>query len=346
MEKSFSESYAAAGVDITAGYKAVELMKTHIKRTLTAGAMSDIGGFGGLFELDLTGISKPVLVSGTDGVGTKLKLAFIMDKNDTVGIDCVAMCANDIICCGAKPFLFLDYIACGKNVPEKIAEIVSGIAEGCVQSGASLIGGETAEMPGFYPIDEYDLAGFCVGVVDKDKVLDNTKMKEGDVVIALPSSGVHSNGFSLVRKVFDVDNADIKVPVAELGGKSVGETLLTPTKIYVKPMLSLFEEVTVKAVSHITGGGFYENIPRSIPDGFGAKIDKSALKILPIFELIAKTGNIPERDMFNTFNMGVGMSIVVAKEDAEKALEVLKANGEDAYIIGEIIKSEDKIIIE
>ncbi|MBR3781103.1 MAG: phosphoribosylformylglycinamidine cyclo-ligase [Clostridia bacterium] len=345
MEKSFSESYAAAGVDITAGYKAVELMKTHIKRTLTAGAMSDIGGFGGLFELDLTGISKPVLVSGTDGVGTKLKLAFIMDKHDTVGIDCVAMCANDIICCGAKPLLFLDYIACGKNVPEKIAEIVSGIAEGCVQSGASLIGGETAEMPGFYPIDEYDLAGFCVGVVDKDKVLDNTKMKEGDVVIALPSSGVHSNGFSLVRKVFDVDNADIKTPVAELGGKSVGETLLTPTKIYVKPMLALFEEVTVKAVSHITGGGFYENIPRSIPDGFGAKIDKSALKILPIFDLIAKTGNIPERDMFNTFNMGVGMSIVVAKEDAEKAIEVLKANGEDAYIIGEIIKSDEKVVI-
>ncbi len=345
MEKSFSESYAAAGVDITAGYKAVELMKTHIKRTLTAGAMSDIGGFGGLFELDLTGISKPVLVSGTDGVGTKLKLAFIMDKHDTVGIDCVAMCANDIICCGAKPLLFLDYIACGKNVPEKIAEIVSGIAEGCVQSGASLIGGETAEMPGFYPIDEYDLAGFCVGVVDKDKVLDNTKMAEGDVVIALPSSGVHSNGFSLVRKVFDVENANIKEPVAELGGKSVGETLLTPTKIYVKPMLALFEEVTVKAVSHITGGGFYENIPRSIPDGFGAKIDKSALKILPIFDLIAKTGNIPERDMFNTFNMGVGMSIVVAKEDAEKALEILKANGEDAYIIGEIIKGEEKVVI-
>ncbi|MBE6772413.1 MAG: phosphoribosylformylglycinamidine cyclo-ligase [Ruminococcaceae bacterium] len=346
MEKSFSESYAAAGVDITAGYKAVELMKTHIKRTLTAGAMSDIGGFGGLFELDLTGISKPVLVSGTDGVGTKLKLAFIMDKHDTVGIDCVAMCANDIICCGAKPLLFLDYIACGKNVPEKIAEIVSGIAEGCVQSNAALIGGETAEMPGFYPIDEYDLAGFCVGVVDKDKVLDNSKMVEGDVVIALPSSGVHSNGFSLVRKVFDVDNADIKTPVAELGGKSVGETLLTPTKIYVKPMTALFEEVTVKAVSHITGGGFYENIPRSIPDGFGAKIDKASLRILPIFDLIAKTGNIPERDMFNTFNMGVGMSIVVAKEDAEKAIEVLKANGEDAYIIGEIIKSEDKVVIE
>ncbi len=343
--KSFSESYKEAGVDITAGYKAVELMKTHIKRTLTAGAMSDIGGFGGLFEMDLTGISKPVLVSGTDGVGTKLKLAFIMDKHDTVGIDCVAMCANDIICCGAKPLLFLDYIACGKNVPERIAEIVSGIAEGCVQSNAALIGGETAEMPGFYPVDEYDLAGFCVGVVDKDKVLDNTKMVEGDVVIALPSSGVHSNGFSLVRKVFDVENADIKAPVAELGGKSVGETLLTPTKIYVKPMTALFEEVTVKAVSHITGGGFYENIPRSIPDGFGAKIDKSALRILPIFDLIAKTGNIPERDMFNTFNMGVGMSIVVAKEDADKTLEILKANGEDAYVIGEIIKGDEKVVI-
>ena len=345
MEKSFSESYAAAGVDITAGYRAVELMKTHIKRTLTVGALSDIGGFGGLFEMDLTGITKPVLVSGTDGVGTKLKLAFIMDKHDTVGIDCVAMCANDIICCGAKPLLFLDYIACGKNVPERIAEIVSGIAEGCVQSNAALIGGETAEMPGFYPVDEYDLAGFCVGVVDKDKILDNTKIKAGDAVIAIPSSGVHSNGFSLVRKVFDVENADIKTPVAELGGKSVGETLLTPTKIYVKPMTALFEEVTVKAVSHITGGGFYENIPRSIPDGFGAKIDRSALRILPIFDLIAKTGNIPERDMFNTFNMGVGMSIVVAAEDVEKTLEILKANGEDAYVMGEIIESEEKVVI-
>jgi len=343
---SRSDSYAAAGVDITAGYKAVELMKKHIARTLTPGAMSDIGGFGGLFELDLTGIAKPVLVSGTDGVGTKLKIAFIMDKHDTVGIDCVAMCANDIICCGAKPLLFLDYIACGKNVPERIAEIVSGIAEGCVQSNAALIGGETAEMPGFYPEDEYDLAGFCVGVVDKDKVLDNSKITEGDVVIALPSSGVHSNGFSLVRKVFDVENADIKTPVEALCGKSIGEALLAPTKIYVKPMTALFEEVTVKAVSHITGGGFYENIPRSIPDGFAAKIDKSALKILPIFELIAKTGNIPERDMFNTFNMGVGMSIVVAKEDAEKAVEILKANGEDAYIMGEIVKSDEKVIIE
>ena len=343
--KSQSESYKAAGVDITAGYQAVELMKKHIARTVTAGAMSDIGGFGGLFEMDLTGITKPVLVSGTDGVGTKLKLAFLMDKHDTVGIDCVAMCVNDIICCGAKPLFFLDYIAVGKNFPEKVAAIVSGVAEGCVQSGAALIGGETAEMPGFYPEDEYDLAGFAVGVVDKDKILDNKTMEAGDVVIALPSSGVHSNGFSLVRRVFDVENADIKTPLAELGGKSLGETLLTPTKIYVKPMLALFEEVKVKAVSHITGVGFYENIPRSIPKGFGAKIDKSALRIPPIFKLLAEKGNIPERDMFNTFNMGVGMSVVVAKADAEKALEILKANGEDAYIMGEIIPSEEGVVI-
>ena len=343
--KSFSESYKAAGVDITAGYKAVELMKQHIARTVTAGAASDIGGFGGHFEMDLTGISKPVLVSGTDGVGTKLKMAFLMNKHDTVGIDCVAMCVNDIICCGAKPLFFLDYVAVGKNVPERVAEIVSGVAEGCVQSGCALIGGETAEMPGFYPEDEYDLAGFSVGVVDKDKVLDNSTICEGDVIIALPSSGVHSNGFSLVRKVFDVENADIKAPCEALGGKSIGETLLTPTKIYVKPMLKLFEEITVKAVSHITGGGFYENIPRSIPKGFGAKIDRSAVKVLPIIDLIAKTGNIPERDMFNTFNMGVGMSVVVAKEDADKAVEILKANGEDAYIMGEIIKSEESVVI-
>ncbi len=343
--KSFSESYKAAGVDITAGYKAVELMKQHIARTVTAGAASDIGGFGGLFEMDLTGINKPVLVSGTDGVGTKLKMAFLMDKHDTVGIDCVAMCVNDIICCGAKPLFFLDYVAVGKNVPERVAEIVSGVAEGCVQSGCALIGGETAEMPGFYPEDEYDMAGFSVGVVDKDKVLDNSKIAEGDVIIALPSSGVHSNGFSLVRKVFDVENADIKTPREELGGKSIGETLLTPTKIYVKPMLKLFEEVTVKAVSHITGGGFYENIPRSIPKGFGAKIERSAVKVLPIFDLIAKEGNIPERDMFNTFNMGVGMSVVVAKEDADKAVEILRANGEDAYIMGEIVRSEESVVI-
>lgn len=343
--QSRSESYAAAGVDITAGYKAVELMKSHIARTMTSGVYSDVGGFGGLFELDTTGIEKPVLVSGTDGVGTKLKLAFLMDKHDTVGIDCVAMCVNDIICCGAKPLFFLDYIACGKNVPEKIASIVSGVAEGCVQSGAALIGGETAEMPGFYPVDEYDLAGFSVGVVDKSKILDPSTMKAGDVVIALPSSGVHSNGFSLIRKVFDVENSDIKSPREELGEKSIGETLLTPTKIYVKPVLALLEQVKIKGISHITGGGFYENIPRSIPDGLGAVIDRNAVKVLPIFGLIAKEGGISERDMFNTFNMGVGMSIVVAPEDAEKAVEILKANGEDAYIIGKIENSEDKITI-
>ncbi len=343
--KSFSESYKNAGVDITAGYKAVELMKQHIAKTVTAGALSGIGGFGGLFELDLTGINKPVLVSGTDGVGTKLKMAFLMDKHDTVGIDCVAMCVNDIICCGAKPLFFLDYIACGKNVPERIAEIVSGVADGCVQSGAALIGGETAEMPGFYPEDEYDLAGFSVGIVDKDKIIDNKAIKSGDVIIALPSSGVHSNGFSLVRKVFDVENSDIKAPVAELGEKSVGETLLTPTKIYVKPVLALTEEITVKAISHITGGGFYENIPRSIPDGYCAKIEKSAVKVLPIFDLIQKTGSISERDMFNTYNMGVGMSITVDKNDVGKALEILKNAGEDAYIIGETVKGNDKISI-
>ena len=344
MNNSRSESYAAAGVDITAGYKAVELMKQYVARTITDGVCSDVGGFGGLFELP-EGLKKPVLVSGTDGVGTKLKLAFIMDKHDSVGIDCVAMCVNDVICSGAKPLFFLDYIACGKNVPERIADIVKGVAEGCVQSGSALIGGETAEMPGFYPVDEYDLAGFSVGVVDKENILNNKEMEEGDVIIALPSSGVHSNGFSLVRKVFDVENADIKTPLERLGGKSIGETLLTPTKIYVKPILALLEEVKVKGISHITGGGFYENIPRSIPDGLGAKVNKSAVKILPIFTLLQETGNIPERDMFNTFNMGVGMSVVVKKEDAEKAIEILKANGEDAYVIGEIIKSDEKIII-
>ena len=344
--KSKSDSYAAAGVDITAGYRAVELMKTHIARTMINGKSSDIGGFGGLFELDMTGLTNPVLVSGTDGVGTKLKLAFLMDKHDTVGIDCVAMCVNDVICCGAKPLFFLDYIACGKNYPERIAEIVSGIAEGCVQAGCELIGGETAEMPGFYPVDEYDLAGFTVGVVDKAKVLDKNKINAGDAIIAIPSSGVHSNGFSLVRKVFDVENNDIKVPVAELGGKSIGETLLTPTKIYVKQMLSVFDKVDVKAVSHITGGGFYENIPRSLPKGYSVKVDKSSLKILPIFNLIQNVGGISERDMFNTYNMGVGMSIVVAKEDADKALEILNANGEDAYIIGSVIESDEGVIIE
>lgn len=343
--KSYSESYKAAGVDITAGYKAVELMKAHIARTVTSGVVSDIGGFGGLFELDMTGITRPVLVSGTDGVGTKLKIAFVMDKHDTVGIDCVAMCVNDIICCGAKPLIFLDYIACGKNVPEKIAAIVAGVAEGCVQAGCALIGGETAEMPGFYPVDEYDLAGYSTGVVDKAKILNNKTIKEGDVIIAIPSSGVHSNGFSLVRKVFDVENNDITKPCDFLDGKSIGETLLTPTKIYVKPMLALFDEVTVKAVSHITGGGFYENIPRSIPAGYSAKIEKSAVKVLPIFELIEKTGKIDNRDMFNTFNMGVGMSVVVDKTDADKAVEILRANGENAYILGEIVKSDSGVIL-
>ena len=343
--KSYSESYKAAGVDITAGYKAVELMKSHVARTMTSGVVSDIGGFGGLFELDVTNIKRPVLVSGTDGVGTKLKIAFIMDKHDTVGIDCVAMCVNDIICCGAKPLIFLDYIACGKNIPERIAAIVSGVAEGCVQAGCALIGGETAEMPGFYPVDEYDLAGYSTGVVDKDKILNNKTIKAGDVIIALPSSGVHSNGFSLVRKVFDVEKADITRPCAELGGKSVGETLLTPTKIYVKPMLALFDEVKVKAVSHITGGGFYENIPRSIPKGFSAKIEKSAVRVLPIFDLLEKTGKVDNRDMFNTFNMGVGMSIAVDKNDADRAIEVLKQNGENAYVLGEIVASDEGVIL-
>ncbi len=343
--KSKSQSYAAAGVDITAGYKAVELMKKHIARTMTNGSASDIGGFGGLFALDLTGYKNPVLVSGTDGVGTKLKLAFLMDKHNTVGIDCVAMCVNDVICCGAKPLFFLDYIACGKNVPEKIASIVEGVAEGCVQSGSELIGGETAEMPGFYPIDEYDLAGFSVGIVDKDKIVDKKSMKSGDVMIAIPSSGVHSNGFSLVRKVFDIENCDLKAPVEELGGKSLGETLLTPTKIYVKPMLAVLDEVKVKGISHITGGGFYENMPRSIPDGFGVVIKKEDVKVLPIFKLIQKTGNIDERDMFNTFNMGVGMSVIVAEEDAQKTIEILRSHGEDAYVIGKIVESEEKITI-
>ncbi len=341
MEKSFSESYKQAGVDITAGYRAVELMKKHIARTMTAGALSDIGGFGGLFELDLTGIKRPVLVSGTDGVGTKLKLAFTLDKHDTIGIDCVAMCVNDVVCCGAKPLFFLDYIACGKNVPERIADIVSGVAEGCVRAGAALIGGETAEMPGFYPVDEYDLAGFAVGVVDRDRILDNKTMKKGDVVIALPSSGAHSNGYSLIRKVFEGE--DMFAPREALGGKSLGEALLTPTEIYVKPMLALFDKARVSAVSHITGGGFYENIPRSIPSGLCAVIEKSAVRVPALFGLIAEKGGIPERDMFNTFNMGVGMSVVVAKEDEAVALASLKESGVDAYVIGEIAESDDKV---
>ena len=343
---SQSASYAAAGVDITAGYRAVELMKTHIARTRNLGCLDDVGGFGGCFGLPIAGMEEPVLVSGTDGCGTKVKLAILMDKHDTIGIDAVAMCVNDIICVGAKPLFFLDYIACGKNVPEKIAEIVGGVAEGCVQSGAALIGGETAEHPGLMPVEDYDLAGFAVGIVDKKKILDKTKMAEGDVVIALASSGIHSNGYSLVRKVFDVEHTDLGMYSAELG-QTLGEALLTPTRIYVKPMLRCMEAVRVKGVSHITGGGFYENIPRSIPDGLCAKIDKSAVKVLPIFDLIAKTGNIPERDMFNTYNMGVGMSIVVPAAQVQTALDILIAHGEDAYVIGTIVKNdEEKVILE
>lgn len=344
-ENSRSEAYASAGVDITAGYRAVELMKTHIARTMTSGVCSDIGGFGGLFELDLDGIKKPVLVSGTDGVGTKLKIAFLMDRHDTVGIDCVAMCVNDIICCGAKPLFFLDYIACGKNRPERIADIVKGVAEGCIQAGCALIGGETAEMPGFYPEEEYDLAGYSTGVVDKERIIDRNQMQAGDAVIALPSSGVHSNGFSLVRKVFDVENINLKEPVKELDGKSLGEVLLTPTKIYVKPVLALLKQVHVHGISHITGGGFYENIPRSISEGLGARIEKDSVRILPIFKLIQNAGNISERDMFNTFNMGVGMSIIVPDSEKELALKILQENGEDAYLIGSIQKSEERIQI-
>ena len=347
-KNSFSASYAAAGVDITAGYRAVELMKKHVARTRNAGCLDDVGGFGGCFGLgSFAGMEEPVLVSGTDGCGTKVKLAMLMDKHDTIGIDAVAMCVNDIICCGAKPLFFLDYIACGKNVPEKIAEIVGGVAEGCVQSGAALIGGETAEHPGLMPVDEYDLAGFAVGIVDKKKIIDNTRMAAGDVVIGLASTGIHSNGFSLCRKVFNIDqNPDsLYVKREDLGGKSVAEALLVPTRIYVKSVLALLEQVDVKGISHITGGGFYENIPRSIPNGLGAKIDKSAVKVLPIFDVIAKEGNIPERDMFNTYNMGVGMSIVVPAAQVEKALEILSANGETAYVIGEIIESDEKVIL-
>ena len=347
MSKSYSESYKAAGVDITAGYKSVELMKAHIARTRNEGCLDDVGGFGGCFGLNLAGIEEPVLVSGTDGVGTKLRFAMLLDKHDTIGIDAVAMCVNDIICCGARPLFFLDYIACGKNYPEKIAAIVAGVAEGCVRSGSALIGGETAEHPGMMPEDDYDLAGFSVGIVDKKKIIDNTRMKEGDVVIALASSGVHSNGFSLVRKVFDVENnTTLTDPCEELGGKSIAETLLTPTRIYVKPVLALLEKVDVKGISHITGGGFYENIPRSIPDGLTAKITKSAVKVLPIFKMIERVGNVPERDMYNTFNMGVGMSIVVPADQVETALEILRASGEDAYVIGEIVAGDEGVILE
>ena len=344
MEKSFSESYKAAGVDITAGYKAVELMKAHVARTMTSGVLGGLGGFGGLFELDVTDMPHPVLVSGTDGVGTKLKIAFLMDKHDTVGIDCVAMCVNDVLACGAKPLLFLDYIACGKNVPEKIASIVAGVAEGCVQAGCALVGGETAEMPGFYPEDEYDLAGFTVGAVEKTKILDINTMKPGDAIIVLPSSGVHSNGFSLVRRIFDLENKGLDRYSDELG-RTLGEALLEPTKIYVKPALAVVNSVPVRAISHITGGGFYENIPRALAEGCTARIDKSSLKVLPIFDLLQKEGNIPERDMFNTFNMGVGMAMVVDAASADQAVRILKENGQDAYIMGEIAKGEKGVEI-
>ena len=345
MKNSHSDSYAAAGVDVTAGYEAVDRIKPLVESTYIPGVMGSLGGFGGMFALDTAGMSEPVLVSGTDGVGTKLKIAFLMDKHDTVGIDCVAMCVNDIVCGGAKPLFFLDYIACGKNYPERIQAIVEGVTEGCRQAGCALVGGETAEMPGFYPVDEYDLAGFSVGVVDKAKILSNDDVKEGDTVIALPSSGVHSNGFSLVRKIFDVENRDMKKPLPELGGKSLGETLLTPTRIYVKQVLSLMEHVKVKSVAHITGGGFYENMPRSMPKGLSVRIKRSDVRVLPIFDLIAKEGGIAERDMFNTFNMGVGMIVTVSPKDACTALSVLRDSGEDAYVIGEVTASDEGVII-
>ena len=341
MEKSYSASYAAAGVDITAGYKAVELMKQHVARTMTKGVLGGLGGFGGLFELDCTDMPHPVLVSGTDGVGTKLKLAFLLDKHDTVGIDCVAMCVNDVICAGAKPLLFLDYIACGKNVPEKIAQLVAGVAEGCVQAGCALVGGETAEMPGFYPVDEYDLAGFTVGAVDKSKILDNSAMTPGDAIIALPSSGVHSNGFSLVRRVFSLENdAAVLHQFHPDLGCTLGEALLAPTRIYVKPVLAVMQQLTVKGVSHITGGGFYENIPRCLKQGCAARISIADVRTPALFSHIQKAGDIPQRDMFNTFNMGVGMILVVAKQDAQNAIDILQAAGENAYLLGEVVEGE------
>lgn len=344
MEKSYSESYAAAGVDITAGYRSVELMKQYVARTMNEHCIGGLGGFGGLFELDCTGYKHPVLISGTDGVGTKLKLAMLLNKHDTIGIDCVAMCVNDVICVGAKPLFFLDYIAVGKNYPEKVAEIVSGIAEGCVQSGCALIGGETAEMPGFYPVDEYDVAGFSVGLVDRKKMIDGTQMKAGDAIVGIRSSGVHSNGFSLVRKIFNIDESSARRYVPEFG-KTLGEELLTPTKIYVKAVESLLSACPVKAISHITGGGFYENIPRMMTDGLTAKIEKAAVPVLPVFEVMAKTGNIPERDMFNTFNMGVGMCVAVDKNDVHKAVAAIEAAGEKAVVLGEIVSGDEGVIL-
>ena len=344
MGISHSKAYAAAGVDIEAGYQGVKMMNRYVQRTLTADVISDLGGFGGLFSLDLHGLEKPVLVSGTDGVGTKQRIAQLMDRHNTVGIDCVAMCVNDIICCGAKPLFFLDYIAIGKNIPEKVVSLVSGVSEGCVRAGCALIGGETAEHPGTMKPDDYDLAGFAVGVVDRDKILDKDKMQPGDVVIALPSSGLHSNGYSLVRKVFDVENADLGQYYGELGCE-LGEELLRPTKIYVRPVLAAVEAADVRGISHITGGGFYENIPRCIPDGLCAKIEKKALRIPPIFPLLSRMGGISERDMFNTFNMGTGMVLVAARDSADKALAALHSLGQEAGVIGEIVSGEEKVAL-
>ena len=344
MEKSFSESYKAAGVDVTAGYKGVELMKKAVQATYTNAVISDIGGFGGLYAPKIKGMEEPILVSGTDGVGTKLKLAFLMDKHDTIGEDCVAMCANDVICTGASPMFFLDYMALGKNIPEKVATIVAGVAEGCKKAKCSLIGGETAEMPGFYPVDEYDLAGFCVGIVDKKKIINNKTIEIGDKVIGLKSSGVHSNGFSLVRKVFEVNKENLNEYVESLGC-TVGEALLKPTKIYVKPILKLIEQVKVKGISHITGGGFYENMPRMLREGVALKIDKNSYEVPPIFKLIAEKGNIPDRDMYNSFNMGIGMAVIVPESEVEKSLEILKQAGEEAYLIGEVIAGNKEIIV-
>ena len=344
MEKSYSASYAAAGVDITAGYRSVELMKQYVARTMTENCIGGLGGFGGLFELDCTGMEHPVLISGTDGVGTKLRIAMLLDKHDTIGIDCVAMCVNDVICAGAKPLVFLDYIACGKNIPEKIAEIVKGVAEGCVQAGCSLVGGETAEHPGIMAPEDYDLAGFSVGIVDKGDIIDPDRVRSGDVVLALPSSGLHSNGFSLVRKVFHVEHANLTVYCEDLG-ESLGEALLTPTRIYVKPVLAAIDAAEVHGISHITGGGFYENIPRCLPDGMTVKIEKAAVRTPPIFKMLRETGHIPERDMFNTFNMGVGMAVIVSRDTADQALSALAQHGCPGYVIGEVISGEERVIL-
>ncbi len=344
MNNSHSASYAAAGVNIEAGYEGVRLMKRHVERTIIPGVVSDLGGFGGLFEPDTTGMNRPVLVSGTDGVGTKQRIAQLMDKHDTVGIDCVAMCVNDIICCGAKPLFFLDYIAIGKNEPEKVATLVSGVAEGCVQAGCALIGGETAEHPGVMDPDDYDLAGFSVGMVDRDKVIKSSSMREGDVILALPSSGIHSNGYSLVRKVFDVEHGDLARYCDDLG-QTLGEALLTPTIIYVKPVLAAIAAADVHGISHITGGGFYENVPRCVPDGLSARIEKSVISIPAIFTMLQKMGNIPERDMFNTYNMGVGMTLIVSRDTADKAMAALKAEGCEAYVLGEVTAGEEKVVL-